>query len=98
MIGQRDPGAALRWAIESVTGILETGGGDTLMISRSTAERLVYAARLAKLPDNADDLTTRVLAAEDSARYWERRFREKAHELACLNGTAEGIPDDTRRT
>jgi hypothetical protein len=98
MIGQRDPGAALRWAISGVTEMLDTSGGDTLTIQRSTAETLLHAARLAKLPDNADDLTTRVLAAEDSARYWERRYREKAHELHCLNGTAEGIPDDTRRT
>lgn len=98
MIGQRDPMAAVRWAVSFVTEMLHQSGGDAITIPRHTAETLVHAARLAKLPDDVSHLMTRVLTSEDTARYWERRYRETAHQLHNLMGTAEGVPDDTRRT
>jgi hypothetical protein len=97
-MGQRDPMAAARWAIAGVTELLEHGGGETVTITRATAETLVHAARLAKLPDDVSVLMTRVLTSEDSARYWERRYRETALQLSNLTGTAEGVPDSTRFT
>lgn len=99
MIGQRDPDATIRWAITNTIRRLESGGSDEVSIPRADLEALLTGARAARLPDESATLVLRVLAGEDSARFWERKYRETAAELRNLQGVAEaGDHQSTRYT
>ena len=89
MIGGRDPEATIRWAITNTIARLESGGSDDVSIPRGDLEALLTAARMSRLPVESASVALRVLANEDSARYWERKYRETAMELRNLQGVAE---------
>lgn len=98
MMGRRDPSADLRWALVALVNQLADESASTVTLSRSEARSLHEAARVAALPQDEHALAMRLLAAEDRATAWERRYRDALGQVHALRGTSEGVPDSTRYT